>query len=215
MSPRLIMLPSAKDYVADAIHDPLRFYYYPILGYFYRKRVEMCLDLLPGGNRILEVGFGSGVTFLNLSNRYRELHGLDLTSNCAAVASCFAAHGIRANLVNGTVTDLPYADESFNTVLLISILEHLKPQELTLACQEIYRVLCPGGVLVYGVPVERPLMVAAFKLLGYDIRQHHFSTEKQIEEAAERCFLSEEKNVLRMLAGYGPTIYETQRFRKC
>ena len=50
--------------------------------------------------------------------------------------------------------------------------------------EEIRRVLKPGGQAVYGVPVERPLMVLAFRLLGYDIRRHHFSTEEDVSAAA-------------------------------
>ena len=38
--------------------------------------------------------------------------------------------------------------------------------------------------MVYGVPVERRLMVWAFRGLGYDIRQHHFSTHADVSAAA-------------------------------
>ena len=36
----------------------------------------MCLDECKGGPRILEVGFGFGLTFLNLTQEYDEIHGL-------------------------------------------------------------------------------------------------------------------------------------------
>jgi hypothetical protein len=38
------------------------------------------------------------------------------------------------------------------------------------------------------VPVERRLMVMAFRTLGYDIRTHHFSTERDISAAADAHF---------------------------
>lgn len=50
--------------------------------------------------------------------------------------------------------------------------------------EEIYRVLKPGGQVVYGVPVEHPFMVIAFRLLNVNIREHHFSSEKEVAEAA-------------------------------
>jgi len=214
MPQNLIMFPSAKEYVADNSHDPLRFYYYPVIGKLYRRRVEMCLDLLPDGDIALEVGFGSGVSLPNLNNKYKELHGIDLKSDCNAVMSCFSERGIQAHLINGSVTKLPYENEKFDAVLLVSILEHLLPQDLHTAFQEIRRVLRPGGVMVYGVPVERPLMVTAFKLLGYDIRQHHFSTEKEVEEAARKYFLFREKKELHVLGMRFLAVYEAELFRK-
>jgi len=214
MSQQLIMFPSSKEYVRDDSHDPLRFYYYPILGKLYRKRVEMCLNLLPGGGRVLEVGFGAGVSFPNLNARYKEVYGIDLKSDCDAVTSCFAKRGIQTNLCEGSVTELPYEDGKFDAVFLVSILEHLLPQDLHKAFQEIRRVLRPGGVIVYGVPIERPMMVTAFKLMGYDIRQHHFSTEKQVEAAAKNYFTAEKKNVLHALGLPVLAVYEGQRFIK-
>ena len=164
--------------------DPIRFYRWPILGTMYRRRVELCMAELWGGERILEVGFGSGITFLNLHTRYREIHGLDLTAAVEAVKTAFASVQIEVHLQNGDVLDMPYANGFFDAVLLVSILEHLRPEQLRPAFREIRRVLKPGGQAVYGVPVERPLMALAFRLLGYDIRRYHFSTEKDVSAAA-------------------------------
>jgi ubiquinone/menaquinone biosynthesis C-methylase UbiE len=208
----LQMLPKSADYAAANHSDPLRFYYWPVLGKLYRRRVELCLELLPGGERVLEVGFGSGVSFLNLAELYREIYGLDLESDCTGVAACFAARGIAAQLVNGSVFDLPYPDDFFDAVLLISILEHLKPEDQDRACREIRRVLKPGGHMVYGVPVERPLMAAAFRLLGYDIRKHHFSTEKEIAAAAGSILSPAATTVLHGLRGLAGPVYEARSF---
>ena len=75
------------------------------------------------------------------------------------------------------------------TLLLVSILEHLKPVELELALLEVRRVLKPGGQMVYGTPVEKPFMEFMFRLLGHNIRDEHFSTEMDIASTAERIFL--------------------------
>ena len=191
--------------------DPIRFYYWPILGRMYRKRVEMCLAECSGGERVLEIGFGSGATFLNLAEKYHEIHGLDLTANVDEVKRVFDARGIRTDLRNGSVLRMPYPDEMFDTVLLISILEHLKPHEQELAFREIWRVLKPGGQVVYGVPIERPLMVFMFRVLGYNIREHHFSTERDVSAAAERIFNPVSVTQMRSLAG---AVYEVGHFRK-
>lgn len=168
--------------------DPIRFYFWPLVGRLYRQRVELCLGECRGGQRVLEIGFGSGISFLNLNEMYQEIYGLDLTACILEVQNVFENIGIYPVLSSGNVLQLPYEDDYFDTVLLISILEHLKPPELNKAFSEVHRVLRKGGQVVYGVPVERPFMVTMYHLLGYDIRKAHFSTEKQIASKAEEMF---------------------------
>lgn len=171
-------------YAKPQASDPLRFYYWPVIGRLYRRRVELCLAECCGGRRVLEVGYGSGLTFPHLDERYDEIHGLDRQADPEEVAACFRSRGIDADLQTGSVLDMPYPDDWFDTVLLISILEHLRPGELEQACREVRRVLKPSGQMVYGVPVERPLMVFLFRLLGCNIREHHFSSHEDVSRAA-------------------------------
>lgn len=174
----------------------------------------MCLELLQGGQRVLEVGFGSGVSFLNLAQGYAKIHGLDLDADCDNVSRLFAAHGVNTQLINGSVKQMPYPDAHFDAVLLVSILEHLRPEDQDAACREIQRVLRPGGVMVVGVPVERPLMVLAFRLLGYNIREHHFSTEKEVFAAAAKNLRPDAERALRGMGGLCGPIYMAKRFVK-
>ncbi len=194
--------------------DPIRYYYWPVFGRMYRRRVELALNECRGGERVLEVGFGTGLTFLNLHEMYGEIHGIDLTADVQAVQSVFEPLGIRPQLRQGSVLELPYEENTFDTVLLISILEHLKPQELLQAMREIRRVLKPGGQMVYGVPVERPLMVFLFRLLGHDIRQEHFSTEKQVAEAASRFLQQVRRIPMKSTPPLFGAVYEVGHFVK-
>jgi ubiquinone/menaquinone biosynthesis C-methylase UbiE len=180
----------------------------------YRRRVELCLDECKGGESILEVGFGSGLTFLNLNNLYQKIYGLDLTCDVNVVKEVFAARDVHPDLRNGDVLRMPYKDDQFDTVLLISILEHLKPQELEQAFIEIKRVLKPGGQVVYGVPVERPFMVFVFRLLGYNIREHHFSTEIEVAQAAEKIFKKNSVKAMKAFPAFIGTVYEIGNFSK-
>lgn len=182
--PKLKLLPY-RQYAGVDRDDPLRFYFRPVIGKIYRRRIELCLEECTGGQRVLEVGFGSGVTFLNLNDNYKEIHGLDLNVSVEDVTAVFKARQIETHLQNGSVLSMPYEDDFFDTVLLISILEHLKPFEQMQAFLEIRRVLRPGGQAIYGVPIERGFMVFMFRLLGCNIRGHHFSTEKDVFNAAD------------------------------
>ena len=190
------------------------FYYLPVFGRMYRRRVELCLAECKGGTSILEVGFGSGLTFLNLKEMYNKIFGLDLSCDVKEVAQVFARMGIYPDLQNGNVLDMPYQENQFDTVLLISILEHLKPEELDQALREIKRVLKPGGQIVYGVPVERPFMVAMFALLGYNIRKYHFSTEKDVAAAASKHFKPVRVVPMKSTLGLFGNVYEIGHFTK-
>lgn len=177
-----------REFARDNPSDPIRYYYWPLLGRLYRQRVELCLAECSGGERVLEVGFGCGLTFQNLAGMYHEVHGLDLFADIEKVDKFFQEKGIRTHLKNGNVLDMPYPAEVFDSVLLISILEHLKPEEQPVAMREIRRVLKPGGQLVYGVPVERPLMAFLFRIMGVNIRELHFSTEADVSRNADQVF---------------------------
>lgn len=211
--PPLTLLP-ASFYQGVNNDDPIRFYYYPVFGQMYRRRVELCLNECSGGEKILEVGFGTGLTFLNLEKKYGEIHGVDLTADIDKVQKAFNDIGVSTSLKNGDILDLPYADGEFDTVLLISILEHLQPGDQKRAFSEIHRVLKPGGQVVYGVPVERPFMVAMFKVLGYDIRKAHFSTEKDVSSAAGNFFQIQQIIKMKSVPSWFGSVYEVGHFRK-
>lgn len=210
---KLHLLPYKEYKGVEKIYSVI-FYYLPIFGSMYRRRVELCLNQCRGGENILEVGFGSGLTFLNLSKKYKTIYGLDLTCDVNTIKEVFAAHNIHPELRNGNVLEMPYDDEHFDTVLLISILEHLKPAELEQAFKEIKRVLKPGGQIVYGVPVERPFMVFMFRLLGYNIREHHFSTEAQVCEAAEKVFKKNSLYTMKANPSFFGNVYQIGNFTK-
>jgi ubiquinone/menaquinone biosynthesis C-methylase UbiE len=210
---KLKLLPHGS-YKSINTDDPIRFYYLPIFGPMYRRRVELCLGECRGGRRVLEIGYGSGVSFLNLHELYDEIYGIDLNASGEAVKSVFDALDIQTFLTNGNVLDMPYEDNYFDTVLLISILEHLHSDELERAFREIQRVLKPGGQLVYGAPVERPFMVFMFRWLGYDIRKAHFSTEKQIAAVASQLFRCEKIIQMKSTPPLFGAVYEVGHFVK-
>lgn len=209
---KLKMLKISKYAGIHASGDPIRFYNLLFIGRIYRKRVERCLCELSGGNRVLEIGFGSGVTFLNLSEMFIEIYGLDLDADIESTAATFERLGIKPFLKNGNILKLPYQDGFFDSVLLISILEHLKPETLITAFQEIRRVLRPDGEVVYGIPVDRVLVNHVFRFLGYNIKGHHFSNQGQIADAAREIF--KEGTVSGMYAWPLGRIYEVGRFIK-
>jgi ubiquinone/menaquinone biosynthesis C-methylase UbiE len=211
--PTLKLLPK-NEYAGVNELDPIKYYYFPIFGKMYRRRVELCLSQCKGGEKVLEIGFGTGLAFLNLEPLYQEIHGLDLTVDIKKVDELFSKHGVKTYLKNGSVLSMPYENNSFDTVLLVSILEHLKPDELAQAFSEIHRILKPGGQVIYGVPVEREFMVFMFRLLGHNIRDEHFSTEEDVYQAAKKEFTEVNRIKMRGTPSFMGEVYHVGHFVK-
>jgi SAM-dependent methyltransferase len=60
------------------------------------------------------------------------------------------SEGVPAQLSSVDIHQLPFADGSFDKVLMSEVLEHLADDRV--AMREIYRILKPGGVLALSVP---------------------------------------------------------------
>lgn len=162
--------------------DPIAYYRRPLVGWLYRERINRGLRLLPFGplGRVLEVGYGSGTVLQTLGAAGNELHGIDLDSDPAAVATWLGQRGITAELRRASVYDLPYESQWFDLVVSFSVFEHLAPVESAIG--EVARVLRPGGRLLLGMPRVDKAMAAGFRLIGFQgIEQHHVTTPAQVE----------------------------------
>lgn len=86
----------------------------------------------------LEIGCGTGLILKEIAPIARRAVGLDISRGMLEKAR---ARGL--DVVEGTATDLPFADESFDSVYSFKVLAHV--QEITTAMAEVARVLRPGG----------------------------------------------------------------------
>jgi 2-polyprenyl-3-methyl-5-hydroxy-6-metoxy-1,4-benzoquinol methylase len=98
------------------------------------------------GLRCLDLGSDNGVVSLLLRERGGSWASGDLTSE--AVASIRSLAGEDVHLVAGE--RLPFADESFDRVVVVDMLEHV-PDDSAFA-RELARVTRPGGRLVVNTP---------------------------------------------------------------
>lgn len=120
------------------------------------------------GKTILEYGCGDGVNTVPLAKRGANVIALDLSPELIAVAKQrLLAHGITTGVdfVVGSAHNLPLHEGSVDVVFGIAILHHL---DLTLASNEIWRVLKPNGAAIFQEPVRNsPVMRFARKLIPY------------------------------------------------
>ena len=179
-------LPPAGRLRPNNERDPLPYYYKRSVGWLYRHRLQMGLDLLPpGGRRVLEVGVGSGILVPTLTAHYPEYLGTDLVLapglDSLVAPGCQARFASADLLVPGT---LPQG--AFDAVVCFSVLEHIADADG--AAGALAAALAPGGTLVTGYPMVNPFMTQAFRAIGYaTIDDDHVSPPARIARALGRA----------------------------
>lgn len=143
-----------RDYWSDA--DEPRFRWQtgnPILA---AREAELAAFVRVGrGDRLLEIGCGEGANLHHLRASGARFFGVDFSRARAA----FARRAVHAETVAADATALPFADGSFDAVLIRDLLHHVKDGRAVLA--EARRVLRPGGRLTLVEPNRNSPLVLA------------------------------------------------------
>jgi len=111
------------------------------------KRLSMIVDSVQAGERVLESGCGPGFLAKLLKDKGAHVVGTDVSR---VGAERTARRGIETHHVDLDTTKLPFPDQSFDTVVCNSNLEHLFFLEQNLA--ECIRVLRLGGKFIWMEP---------------------------------------------------------------
>ena len=119
-------------------------------SYLWRFGQERRLRLIQGyvpleGKNILDVGCGVGM-YLQAMRAFSEgVYGVDIDTERAA-----QAHQLLSHIVIAPAEQLPFAQGSFDVVLLHEVIEHVEDDRHTV--REAYRVLTWGGRMIILAP---------------------------------------------------------------
>ena len=115
---------------------------------------------------VLDAGCGTGNYLAELRGRIGRLHGLELNAGMQQVARERFANDPGVQIDRGSITESPFADETFDGVICNQVLHHLDRGECEDAnvaefpnvrafCREAFRLLRPGGVVVINMSTHR------------------------------------------------------------
>lgn len=153
----------------------------PVLGWVQRLRLRCVAAVLassPRAERLLEVGYGSGVFMPELARYTRDLYGADVHDRAAAVNATLAANRCPAHLVTASADALPYRDGAFDTVVTVSTLEFVP--DVAAAVAELVRVTRAGGRLVIVTPGQSALIDLGLRVLTRERAEDTFEGRRRL-----------------------------------
>jgi ubiquinone/menaquinone biosynthesis C-methylase UbiE len=137
-------LPAAGRDLFLPLYDPI----VSLMG-FDRGRQELISGAnLSGGQRVLDIGCGTGALVVMLKRQYPSVDvvGLDPDPKALRRARVKATRArFSVQLDQAFADELPYKDNSFDRVLSSFMFHHLKEDERQKMLREVLRVLKPGG----------------------------------------------------------------------
>jgi ubiquinone/menaquinone biosynthesis C-methylase UbiE len=152
-------------------------------------------------SRALEPGIGTGRIAIPLAQRGYQVTGIDVSDQMLSVLAERLAQArppLRVAFQKGDVTDLPFADATFDMVLAVHLFYFVA--DWRRAADEIARVVRPGGVIVLmhtGTGAEVPGLNERYKQLcaelGCPIRPVGASSTNEVIERYARQGLGAER----------------------
>lgn len=106
------------------------------------------------GKKVLDAGCGHGEYTVFALRDGASVWAFDYSAEMlAATKSRLDRQQLQAEaLYQGSVTEIPHGDESFDVVFCLAVLDHIPSDAREKAFKEFYRVLKPGGTLYLDVP---------------------------------------------------------------
>jgi ubiquinone/menaquinone biosynthesis C-methylase UbiE len=117
-----------------------------------RVEKELVLNLaeVEQGERVLDLGCGTGNYSFWLARKGLQVTGVDISDSMLGIAREKAGReDLDINFVKSDIADLPFKNNTFNLIVSVTVFEFLINPEA--AVREAWRVLKPGGRLVIGV----------------------------------------------------------------
>jgi len=151
-------------------------------------RVDKILSMVKSGGVFLDIGGGSGVLGSQLRNKFKLIISSDLSIIPLVIAKNNNLEAINHDF---SLSNLPFTDNSINTITLLSVIQYLIDPESSI--NEIKRVLTDGGTFfivspniraswrLYKLIIKGEFPKTCFDPFGWDGGAIHYFCSKDIE----------------------------------
>jgi ubiquinone/menaquinone biosynthesis C-methylase UbiE len=164
MMNKIKLLPQ-EDLIKTGPVDHADWNYKAFIRQIQRKRFRLCMKLIQNAKyeKLLEIGYGSGIFLPALSAVASGLYGLDIHQKNKEVEKVLLKHKIKANLMSGSAVKIPFDNNYFDLIISISAVEFIN--ELDEACKEIKRVMKKDGVFIVITPGHSSILDLGLKII--------------------------------------------------
>ncbi len=117
----------------------------------YHQAALRMMPPLPTDSFVLDVGAGRGVWLMKLVQEGYRVIGIDYVNDAVRLGNRdIKLHNMadKARFILGDVRDIPLADQVFDAVTDIGVLQHLDMHDWSQYVSEIKRVMKPGGYIL-------------------------------------------------------------------
>lgn len=138
-----------------------------ILGADYRAYLKVILECVgdPHGKTFCEVGCGSAMTSALLAKRGALITLVDNSSKSLGFAkNHFEELGLNAAFCQQDALKMKFDDESFDVVWNGGVVEHFFDEGKIKLISEMWRIVKPGGILLFKVPNKFDFPFMAYKI---------------------------------------------------
>lgn len=153
------------------------------------RRVQLLLETVGRGKRILDVGCGDGLITSKMSDNGNNVTGMDISRRALGEAE---RKYPRIKFVRASAEErYPFEDKEFDVLFAGDIIEHIA--DTWTALSEMHRVLKKKGILVLSTPIHN--VIKNVILCFYGFSKHfdptgphlRFFTMKSLETLLDEC----------------------------
>jgi 2-polyprenyl-3-methyl-5-hydroxy-6-metoxy-1,4-benzoquinol methylase len=171
--------PALYDNISPGYYDEVYRRGRGVQWFWHDERFKQVLQNLPPRvARILDVGCGPGTFLGQFHGRYQRAVGIDIATQQIAYAQQ-RYEGTGAEFRVGDLRDQTMADQGFDAIVSIEVIEHLPANDVQHFLRLIYGALQPGGMAVLTTPNYRstwPLVEWLVSVIGpVDYRRQHLT----------------------------------------
>jgi len=159
-------------------------------------RLHFMVRQLSAGERVLNVGVGSGELERIATAKNVEIWSLDPSARAVEKVASWTGHPERC--AAGYSQKMPFPDGHFDAVIMSEVLEHLEEPILNQTLSEVRRVLRPGGRFLGTVPASEQLEASMVVCPSCEHRFHRWGHRSSFDADRLRHILAQQFTVQRL-----------------